>query len=41
MVMEKVYEGETRQKDYLYFVKGDNLEVWKAKMSRGGKKKKK
>lgn len=39
--MEKVKEGETRQEGWLYFVKGENLEVWKAKMSRGRKAKKK
>ena len=30
-----------REEDNLYFVKNDPLEIWKAKMSRGGKKKKK
>ena len=34
---EKVKEGETRQKGFIYFVKGENLEVWKAQ---GGRKKK-
>lgn len=37
----EVYEGEKRQKGYLYFVKGDDLMVYKVKMARGGKKKKK
>lgn len=37
---EKVKEGETRQEGWLYFVKGENLEVWKAKMQHGRKKKK-
>ena len=36
---EKVRSGERRQAGWLYFVKGDNLEVWKARMARGGKKK--
>lgn len=38
---EKVKEGELREEGYLYFVKGENLEVYKAKMSRGRKKKSK
>lgn len=37
----KVRAGEKRQSGWLYFVKGNNLEVWKAKMARGGKKKRK
>ena len=36
---EKVRAGERRQSGWLYFVKGDNLEIWKAKMARGGKRK--
>ncbi|MBS3147195.1 hypothetical protein J4471_05890 [Candidatus Woesearchaeota archaeon] len=36
---EKVKSGEKRQSGWLYFVKGNNLEIWKAKMARGGKKK--
>jgi len=39
--MEKVKEGEKRQPGYLYFVKGENLEVYKTKMARGRKPKKK
>ncbi len=38
---EKVKAGERRQSGWLYFVKGDGLEIWKAKMARGGKKKSK
>jgi len=38
---EKVKAGEKRQSGWLYFVKGDNLEIWKAKMARGGKRKSK
>ena len=37
----KVKAGETRQSGWLYFVRGDELEVWKAQMARGGKKSKK
>lgn len=37
---QKVKPGETRQPGWLYFVKGQNLEIWKAKMARGGRKKK-
>lgn len=37
----KVKSGEKREKGWLYFVKGDKLEIFKAKMARGGKKKKK
>jgi len=37
----KVKSGEKRQKGFLYFVKGDNLEIHKAKMARGRRKKKK
>lgn len=39
--MEKVKAGEQREAGWLYFVKGENLEVWKAKMSRGRHKSKK
>ena len=38
---EKCKAGEKRQTGWLYFVKGDKLDIWKAKMARGGKKKKK
>ena len=38
---EKVRAGEKRQPGWLYFVKGNSLEIWKAKMARGGKRKKK
>ncbi len=38
---EKVKAGEKRQSGWLYFVKGTNLEIWKAKMARGGKRKSK
>jgi hypothetical protein len=41
MGCEKVKKGETRKEGYLYFVKGKDLEVYKTKMSRGGRKKKK
>jgi len=37
----KCKAGEKRQSGWLYFVKGMGLEVWKAKMARGGRKKKK
>ena len=37
---QKVKRGEKRAKGWLYFVKGANLDVWKAKMARGRKKKK-
>ena len=37
MVNIKVKAGEKRQKGYIYFVKGENLEVQKVK---SGKKKK-
>lgn len=40
MVSIKVQPGETRQPGFLYFVKGEKLEVFKAEMSRGRKKKK-
>ena len=36
---EKVRAGEKRQSGWLYFVKGNNLEIWKARMARGGKRK--
>ena len=36
----KVKSGEKRAKGWLYFVKGDRLDVWKTKMARGRKKKK-
>lgn len=36
-----VKKGEKRQSGWLYFVKGENLQVHKAKMSRGKKKKRK
>lgn len=35
---QKVKSGEKREKGWLYFVKGKNLEVWKAKMARGRKR---
>lgn len=39
---EKITDTDIpREKGYLYFTKGDPLEIWKAKMSRGGKSKKK
>ena len=38
---EKVRAGEKRQKGYMYFVSGENLQIMKAKMARGGKRKKK
>jgi|TARA_Y100000310_G_scaffold159627_1_gene159301 hypothetical protein len=38
---QKVKAGEQRESGWLYFVKGKTLEVWKAKMARGGRKKKK
>ena len=39
---EKIAETEIpREKGYLYFTKGDPLEIWKAKMSRSGKSSKK
>ena len=31
--------GETRQPGWLYFVKGENLEIWKAEMQHKGRKK--
>ncbi len=37
----KVKSGEKRAKGWLYFVKGNNLEVYKAKMARGRKKSRK
>ena len=37
----KCKAGEKRESGWLYFVKGNALEVWKAKMARGGRKKKK
>ena len=38
---EKIAETEIpREKGFLYFTKGDPLEIWKAKMSRSGKRKK-
>jgi len=41
MVSIKVKPGEKRADGFLYFVKGKDLEVYKAKMARGGKRKKK
>ena len=38
---EKVKEGETRQEGWLYYVKGEDLQIWKAKMARGRRGKKK
>ena len=39
---EKILETEIpRETGYLYFTKGSPLEIWKAKMSRSGKSKKK
>jgi len=39
---ERILKTEiNREKDYLYFVKGDPLELHKAKMQHGGRKKKK
>jgi hypothetical protein len=40
MAPVKVKFGEKRQEGFLYFVKGKNLEIFKVKMARGGKKKK-
>ena len=37
---QKVKAGEERQAGWLYFVKGENLELWKAPMSRGKKRSK-
>lgn len=37
----KCKADEKRESGWLYFVKGNALEVWKAKMARGGRKKKK
>ncbi|MBU1204071.1 MAG: hypothetical protein KKG60_03320 [Nanoarchaeota archaeon] len=37
----QVKKGEKRQEGFLYYVKGNNLEVFKVKMARGGKRKKK
>lgn len=34
----KVKKGEQREAGWLYFVKGENLEVFKCKMARRGKK---
>ena len=36
----KIKSGETRQSGFLYFVKGNDLQVYKSKMARGGKRKK-
>jgi len=36
---QKIKSGEKRAKGWLYFVKGNNLEIWKAKMARGRKRK--
>ncbi len=41
MAPVRVKDGERRQDGYLYFVKGKNLEVFKTKMARGGRRKKK
>lgn len=39
--MEKIIETDIeREKGYLYFVKGNPLCIYKAKMARGGRKKK-
>ncbi len=35
----KVKAGEKRQAGWLYFVKGKTLEIWKARMARGRKRK--
>ena len=35
---QKIKSGEKRAKGWLYFVKGNNLEIWKAKMARGRKR---
>ena len=35
--MEKCRAGEKRAKGFLYFVKGDNLDIWKTPMKRRGK----
>lgn len=40
MVSTRCKPGEKRAEGFLYFVKGKNLEIWKAKMARGGKRKK-
>jgi len=39
----KISKPETRQKGFLYYLKGNLIPAgaWKAKMARGGKKKKK
>lgn len=36
---ERVKAGEKRQKGWLYFVKGNDLQIHKAKMARGRRKK--
>lgn len=41
MAPVRVKAGEKRQEGFLYFVKGKNLEVFKTKMARGGRRKKK
>ena len=38
--MEEVKIGEVREEGYLYFVKGEDLKVFKVKMCRSGRKKK-
>ena len=38
--MEKIAETDIpREKGYLYFLKGDPLAIYKAKLARGGRKK--